>query len=273
MVEVLSYGSHELQKIRLFQASKSKDAILFIHGGGWRDPLNTFDDFQPLMKHFSSRDINVLSANYRLSPKISSEEMKTVPPFHHPLHFFDILKAISFLQKQDYNIILIIGHSVGASFGLQLLNFDEVIQFGMKHISQPNISSELNEIKQQLLSVKLRSLFLVDGIFNVESLLQEYGDDYRSFVSSAFKSDEHFKDAFQLSNPDYSVPHQMIDKHTKIYIVHSTDDELLSTKQSMELKEYFSKCSINCELILEPWGKHEEVYTRKELAVFIDSSF
>ncbi|EGV62601.1 Kynurenine formamidase [Yamadazyma tenuis] len=276
MVEVYSYGPHELQSVKVFQQDPStKDAIVFIHGGGWRDPSNSFDDFKPIMKDFSKCSLNVISINYRLSPSANTEaELKKMPYFRHPFHLLDVLKALVFLVKdRGLNIISVVGHSVGATLCLQLMNYKEVLEYGFKYIPANNkmlpTKQELDEIDTTLADSHFRRIYLIDGIFDVENLVQEYGDSYRTFVRCAFDSDDHFKDAVQTSNHQLGAPHLFIQDTTKVFLIHSLEDELLSPRQTKLLATYLTSVNINHEVVLQPWGLHEEVYRRSEVSAFI----
>lgn len=271
-----SYGSHELQKIKVFkQVPTTKRTIVFIHGGGWRDPVNTYDDFKPIMSEFG--EINLISINYRLSPKVQDyDKLPVSEKFYHPFHLIDVANALSFIVDQlKLDIILIVGHSVGAALTLQLTNFKQIVESGLKHIenevSYTNSlkQGELDNIVTQLLKIVVSKLFFVDGIYDVEQLLNEYGSENLPFISCAFKNPQHYQEAFITSNDSIEKPIGLINETTGFSIIHSLEDELLSTNQSKLLKEYFDNHGIKSELLTGNWGKHEEVYTRRELAQII----
>lgn len=277
---ILQYGSHELQTIKVFNKSPStRDTIVFIHGGGWRDPHNTYDDFRPIIEVANPSkevDMNIVSINYRLSPRVNSEEeLKKLPAFRHPLHLMDVLRALKYLVSQDYNIVLLVGHSVGACFIIQLLNYDRIISQGIKYLNEPFKQEifgdeEMRHMADSLAHIRLRHVFLLDGIYDVDKLLQEY-PEYIPMVRCAFDSQEHRMDATQLSSGQALTPDKLIDDTTTIYIMHSLQDELLSPTQSCLLREYLELKDVTCELVLENWGSHEEVYTRTEVRKFIVS--
>lgn len=275
---LLSYGPHELQTIKIFkQTPSTNDTIAFIHGGGWRDPNNTFNDFTPTIQQMDSIPINIVSINYRLSPRVNTQqELDTLPAFRHPLHLMDIVNAICLLVNQNYKITLLVGHSVGAGLCLQLLNYQEIISQGVKYLTEfkheifDDIQSQ--HISKCMAQINLKSMFLLDGIYDIPKLLQEY-EYLRPMIRCAFDSDDHARDAFQLSNPNGLRPTKLAGQQScRIYVIHSLQDELLSPTQSKLLYDYLMDNGMNCKLVLEKWGEHEEIYTRKDVGDFIMSN-
>ncbi|CUM66353.1 uncharacterized protein PRCAT00004016001 [Priceomyces carsonii] len=270
--ECIKYGDNELQSIRIYKRAKwSSKSVIFIHGGAWRDPSNTFDDFKIVAASMIEDGFEglIFSINYRLSPE-----------FKHPIHLIDILSAISFLQER-FNIseMQLIGHSVGASFILQLLSMSTIVEDGISDLAlaQHGKNSQLPDATQlQILfdavsKVKIGKLVLIDGIYDNEELLKEYGDLYRGFINDAFSSDKHYKNAFQLSNPKFNsvFSFEVIPDH--IYILHSMDDELLSPKQTQLLLTFLKKTDLKYKVFFDHWGKHEEVYSNQKVAKLINS--
>lgn len=271
MVKLESYGPHELQKLKVFKEDEEcKDTIVFIHGGAWRDPNNTYDDFEPIMQLFADTKLNVVSINYRLSPSVSSkEEVDKFPGLRHPMHLIDVLLALKHLTERGFNIILLAGHSVGASLCLQVLSYPEIINNGLKYVNSTDFPVDLSSLEELLSTVKINSIFYIDGIYDVVELVKEYGDSYRSFIQCAFNSDAHFKTAFQLSDSSIRSPYKFIDSNTKSFIIHSRDDELLSLTQPKLFEAFLLQNSLPFETKYEAWGRHEEVYTRQELGNYI----
>lgn len=269
MNDILHYGPHQLQTIKVFKrVNTTKETIVFIHGGGWRDPVNTYDDFKPLMSKFHM-PINLLSINYRLSPKVNNpEELPEAQRYDHPLHLIDVLCALSYIQGMGLKITLVVGHSVGSTLCLQLLNYDRVLDYGFKFTL---ISSEVKTILEtlDLSHINFKSIFLLDGIYDIQELIQEYGDEYKTFVKCAFKNDRHFIEASALSNNKIGLPEKFINSQTCIYIIHSLQDELVSLKQSQLLDTFLKAHNILHKFLTGDWGLHEEIYTRKEIAQII----
>lgn len=242
-----SYGKQSLQTIKYFHFSPPNDrTIILIHGGAWRDPNNTYDDFIPLYQHLmrkKTNDFNIVGINYRLSPDVK-----------HPAHLLDVISALLWIQKHTpTKHLLLVGHSVGATLILQLLNYKEIL-------GQLNLTVSGNPI----LGVDI--VYFVDGIYDIPKLIEEYGDAYKEFVMCAFSIEEEYKNATQLSMENFR---QFGHTPKKIVICQSTEDELLSERQTDLLTLYLSEYDINFTLYRENWGLHEEVYRREELADLI----
>lgn len=269
---ILEYGEHPLQKIKQFCFnSEYKISIILIHGGAWRDPNNTYDDFAVMAQHLinSSIPVNIFSINYRLSPEIK-----------HPFHLLDILYAFKYLN-QNFNLgnVQILGHSVGATLALQLLNFDDIITWGFKTLVDMNDASTnriptaegLMELFLDISKLNITKVFLLDGIFDNLKLIEEYGAPYKEFVDNAFISEEQYKNASQLSTiQDLNIYQNF--KSAQIHILYSKEDELLSENQTNELQGYLDRNQVGYIIDKGFWGKHEDVYKSLEVSKIIGSS-
>ncbi|KOS19621.1 Kynurenine formamidase [Escovopsis weberi] len=139
---VLQYGDHALQRIGIWQhpqAELSSDPscpwIVFIHGGGWRDPRNSLYDFVPSIKHVLSSTTTstppppirgFASIDYRLSPHpLFPQDPAATPPAElraakHPDHLDDVRSAIALLaSRYRVGTYILIGHSAGATLAYQ----------------------------------------------------------------------------------------------------------------------------------------------------------
>jgi acetyl esterase/lipase len=138
---VVKYGTeHALQDMMLWTApprpSSSKNIwLIFIHGGGWRAPVQTREDILPAAKlltnspQYSSPMAHVAgiaSLNYGLSAPASQANLTAGRGYVHPRHLHDAqagLRALSALHGvgrpggPDY---VLAGHSCGATMALQL---------------------------------------------------------------------------------------------------------------------------------------------------------
>lgn len=242
-----AYGDHPLQTVKFFHFSPSNTrTIIFIHGGAWRDPNNTYDDFLPLCQFLTRKkaeDFNLIGLNYRLSPDVK-----------HPAHLLDVICALLWIQKHaPTKSLLLVGHSVGATLILQLLSYRQVL--GESH------SSILGD---PLFGVD--KVYFVDGIYDIPQLIEEYGVDYKNFVMCAFSGENQYKNATQLS---MQKSKKLAHIPSKIVICHSKEDELLSKRQTELLTAYLTEHNLDFLLYYENWGLHEEVYRREELADLI----
>lgn len=241
MTQVVRYGEDPLQTLKAFNYNpQNQKTLIFIHGGAWRDPNNTYDDFGELIDQLP-RNANYFSLNYRLSPKSK-----------HPDHLQDVINALKFLETH-YNLkrVLLVGHSVGATLILQMLTY--------KALLSENMISPLR--------IQLENLYFLDGIYDIVELLAEY-PTYLLFVNEAFDSETGYANATAVSRPamnfDFDFGH--------ILLLHSLDDELLSERQLDLFAHYLKQKGVDFEDRRGHWGKHEEVYRRKEIAEVLKDS-
>lgn len=267
--DTLKYGAHPLQSINIYslkddaetKITKATDNILFpifIHGGAWRDPKITKNDGNWLMSNLVASNACSRSASieYRLSPEVVD-----------PAHMNDVALAIELLDEKFSlgNNYALIGHSAGAFISFQLLTS-----------KIPNFTPP-------------RAIFGIDGIYDLNALVEEY-PDYRGFVVNAFTEDEELWKKASPANGNYhlvqgsyrssnvsrystvdnaspgdstkSSKSQAILYDGYILLGQSADDELLSWRQTNIAKEsLFLKSSSPPRYDLkELHGLHDEVY-------------
>ncbi|KAG7191413.1 Kynurenine formamidase [Scheffersomyces spartinae] len=238
-----SYGDDPLQYVKTFHYDSDNHHrnIVFIHGGAWRDRRNTVDDFELMIKyiHSNTRQFNLFSISYRLSPEIK-----------HPYHLVDVIEALKWLNSH-YGVLTttLVGHSVGATLCLQLLNYKTLL------------AEEDIVVDTEKLDIKLSKIFLLDGIFDLVKLVEEYGAPYQEFIDEAFESEQQYKRALQLSNDKFNVVGYSRDFESRLYIVYSLDDELLSPRQhELLVDHYLKKFGVRVSVISGHWGLHEQMY-------------
>ncbi|KAH7414249.1 Alpha/Beta hydrolase protein [Phaeosphaeria sp. MPI-PUGE-AT-0046c] len=105
--------------------------IVYIHGGAWRDPLQTSSCADATVSHLSPTPTaiaGIASLNYRLSPYPSHPTHPSVPndadrTVAHPTHVGDIATGIAYLRKQ-YGVKrwIGVGHSCGATMLCQYVS-------------------------------------------------------------------------------------------------------------------------------------------------------
>lgn len=240
MTQVVSYGEDPLQSLKEFNYNpQNQKTLIFIHGGAWRDPHNTYDDFGELIDQLP-RNVNYFSLNYRLSPQSK-----------HPDHLEDVIYALKFLETH-YNVkrALLVGHSVGATLILQLLTYKALLGERMSP-----------------LVIELENLYFLDGIYDIVELLAEY-PTYLLFVNEAFDSETDYANSTAISRPTMNFEFDF----GHIFILQSLDDELLSERQLDLFAHYLKKKCIAFEDSRGHWGKHEEVYRRGEIAEILRTS-
>lgn len=118
----VEYGPHARNVLDLWNAESDKPSplVVFIHGGGFRG--GSKEALPPgLLKGLLSKDISVMSINYRLSPEVS-----------FPAHFMDCARAIQFARykAKEWNLdpkrIGASGGSAGAGTSLWIGFHDDM---------------------------------------------------------------------------------------------------------------------------------------------------
>ncbi|OBA20385.1 alpha/beta-hydrolase [Metschnikowia bicuspidata var. bicuspidata NRRL YB-4993] len=251
----ISYGPHALQKLKVFHHSPlNNHTLLLVHGGAWNDPLNTYDDFQDLVGFLQAAGagglVNIVGINYRLTPEVC-----------HPQHLHDVLGGISKLVHElGVRRLLVAGHSVGATLALQLLNYRQIMADGVRELQK---AGRAVEPVAPVAEFTLDTLFFIDGIYDIAGLVSEYGAPYAAFVDRAFVSERQYRGAVQ---PSWRSPGAFELCFEKAVVVQSTQDELLSLRQTKGFLAFLRGVGVDCEYHQEAWGRHEEVYRRRELA-------
>ncbi|KAJ4388590.1 hypothetical protein N0V93_006048 [Gnomoniopsis smithogilvyi] len=171
--------------------------LIFIHGGAWRDPRGTFNDFEPTLNalltpsspghltHPASRIAGFASLNYRLSPHPQfAQDLAHTPSWGtrtatHPDHLRDVLAGLRFLQGRfgfgsDY---VFCGHSAGAFLNYQVL-LEEACLEGQHEEAGA-------EVKLPVAVVGF------EGIYDLSGLNQRMKGTYSGFIEAAFGKDEN----------------------------------------------------------------------------------
>jgi kynurenine formamidase len=213
----------------------------FIHGGAWRDPKVTSAAGAPLISSLltatPAMSVNAASVNYRLSshPEAPQNTAK------HPEHLEDVMAALQYLRDvHGMRDFVLIGHSAGATLVFQVL-------------------AELQKKKQGLRLPK--ALYGIEGIYDLKALVQEY-PDYRGFVEGAFGEDEQ----------EWQKPLELGCYTGLVVLAHSDEDELLSWRQTEEMKERCEKSiGVGGGLrIVKVAGQHDEVLETVRLAAVVE---
>lgn len=242
-VQEFKYGDDPRQVIGLYcynPAYSNLSSIVFIHGGAWVDERNSYHDWTVMASYIKAHEPhrNIFGLNYRLLPHVK-----------HPSHVFDIYQALMFLSRTLLCAsFLLVGHLVGATLALQMLA----------------TKSLLGDIAHPL-PFTLEKLVLLDGIYSVPDLLQEY-PSYSSFVNKAFSSPEQY----QLASP-VSSSQVLLDSSSSpfITVVYSLEDELLSPKQTALLVKFLRHHGIPHCSVEGNWGMHDDMYKRDEVCKLV----
>lgn len=218
--------------------------LVFIHGGAWRDPLQTSLNYVlPTLQHLSSpltisQIAGVASLSYRLShyPTTSTTTTKETT-IQHPTHLHDIALALSFLAK-TYAVgstykYMGIAHSCGATLFTQYLS-----RIGLPNPPEPYTCPT--------------ALMLTAGIYSLPSLLAAHtpplcssavAEIYAQIVSGAFGPLDPAAHSYEAASPaisgvytDSALRAHGADALRWILLCQSRDDELVEREQGVEME-------------------------------------
>lgn len=219
------------------------NALVFIHGGAWIDENCTpivFKELARLMTSDAERvvDYSLFSIDYRLSPKV-----------RHPVHVQDVVENLyKLINDFQLTSLQLVGHSVGATLAWQAATSDESLF--------PSLE------KLQTVRSRLKGLYLVEGIFSLTQLLDEY-PSYDYFVSQAFKNYTIEFEEFDRSMG--RIPQAL----TTIHLIHSYRDELLSLRQFNHMASLLQTARIPHITYVDDMGLHDEVPSNAKLANYL----
>lgn len=247
------YNKKVLFQLSTKYANGYHTALIFIHGGAWVDPSNTSNDFKIMAETIN--DINLKSSNHNDNISLFGIEYRLSPLVKHPIHLQDVIININrLIQDYKINSLYLCGHSVGATLIWQILS-DKSPQLAF-------LNKDLNSIHS-----KLAGIFLLDGIYSLHELLDEYAD-YNSFVSKAFDDID-----IEYPDPKYDIiKSKDVLSHIDIHIIHSYNDELLTLRQTNYFVRYLEEVKIHFTLTVGEYGLHNDVFTNKEVAKLLYSN-
>jgi pimeloyl-ACP methyl ester carboxylesterase len=261
------YGSsHDRQVLSLClpesPASSSNPLwIVFIHGGGWRDPRQTHKDFDPALNILLSGDLKYnstldrilgfASIDYGLS-KHPSDPNDPGPALKHPQHVQDVCDALKWLANthgvgrldSTGDQYILIGHSAGATMAYQIAM--GIIQA---------------EVKMPLAVVGIAGIYDI-LCFVDDPLHPDRYEPYKQMIVDAFGEDEKvWKSASPALREDLLIHKTSWD--TKIaWLFHSDADELVEPDQSKRMLTLFEKFMLPTEYVVISGEKHEEAYRK-----------
>lgn len=239
-------NTHERQFVDLYLPANTTKPnpplVIFVHGGAWR--TGNTSDHEDLAQNLAARGICVALIEYRLSLKEGN-----VIENQHPAHVQDFQKAMEFLlvtrpremgSKIDYDVrqAVVVGHSIGSWLLCSLL-----LDPSPALPSLPDRRA-LSEASTRQIRDLVQAWICLDGIYDIDDMLEEYPNGYMGFVEQAFvpmdswtnkPTPSQFKDVSVTSWPRDSA------WRPRIIVAHSKEDELLSTRQSKTAVEYLEK--------------------------------
>lgn len=226
-MRLLQYGPDPRQAVCCYrEGSVGCAPLFFIHGGAWRDENNTFRDGDTFNELLDSQ-VPFYSVDYRLSPRVK-----------YPAHNEDSVAGIVAASREcGATKIKLAGHSVGATIILGIL---------------PALAAR---------GIEVQDVFLLDGIYDLADLVEEYGHSYEEFVANAH--DDYRKVVIDLD----------IDPRVKVHVIHSYEDELLTTRQTQWLVSQLIHHSKPFSLHIANFGQHEFVYKNKEVVQLVNNTY
>ncbi|KAH7008109.1 Alpha/Beta hydrolase protein [Ilyonectria destructans] len=258
--ESQQYGRHSLQKLGVWRFPNRPEQssgywIIFIHGGGWRDPRNTADDFCASIKHITSSSgddtSNIkgfISLDYRLSPHPdfpqdpASTQSSDLRNAKHPDHIQDIWLALEFAQMKyqfsdDY---VLIGHSAGATLAYQLL-MGEAVLVGR---SRPEVSLPV-------------AIIGISGIYDLVNVNARHDGQYAGFIGAAFDealwtsaSPAQYKASFKESWPNGKLT----------ILAWSSEDTLIDEPEIDEMASKLALDGVNLDVLKDLTDDHDCVW-------------
>jgi kynurenine formamidase len=230
------YGTrHSLQTIKITQPPVrnfhadhlKKDGIflVYIHGGAWRAPNQSANDFDAAISlilsdtYLSSRVSGLAAVNCGLSRTRSNPVDDPGRNYIHPQHIQDVLLAMHWLSnvyhvddssQLDY---MLIGHSCGATMAYQIAAGREETRIGDKPL--------------------IKAVVGIEGIYDLPLLVKNHEamPVYREFVEDAFGTDVK---AWKEASPSQfgNRLSALVDEVDLAVVAHSPEDELVEGEQA-----------------------------------------
>ncbi|KAM5342622.1 hypothetical protein ACJ41O_013588 [Fusarium nematophilum] len=255
------YGQHDRQKLGVWRFSDRPDQesgywVVFIHGGGWRDPRNTDDDFWASIKHVvisgavATEDIRgFISIDYRLSPHpnfpqdSSAIEQSEFRDAKHPDHVQDIWSALDFVQsKYGLNDYILVGHSAGATLAFQLLMGDDVLA-GASRPQAPLPTTIIG----------------ISGIYDLVGVNSRHDGQYAEFIGGAFGESEAGWTKASPAHFDSSFKERWTNGKLTI-LAWSPEDNLIDEPEIDNMKALLTRQGLDPVVLKDLRGEHDFVW-------------
>ncbi|POR35043.1 Kynurenine formamidase [Tolypocladium paradoxum] len=260
------YGDHALQRVGVWarvspQGQPGVSAgrwVIFIHGGAWRDPRNTLEDFVPSIKHMlSSQDIaqsairGFASIDYRLSPYADFPQDPAETPgselrrARHPDHVLDVRAALKFLESeyQLANDYVLVGHSAGATLAYQLFMGEAALAGQRMPQTIPLPAAVIG----------------IAGIYDLVGLNDRHSGNYAGFISAAFGTDQKawrraspagFAGSIKENWP--GCPYSLL--------AYSAEDSLIDSPETDSMAVKLAEDGVDLSVVRDLTGEHDVVW-------------
>lgn len=214
--------------------------VIYIHGGAWRDPLETSTSFTATLNHMlqkgnstspsasSSKIAAFASLNYSLSAHPSHPSSDPSRNTRHPQHILDVRRAIGFLQRLAHfgtNYVLL-GHSCGAT-----LTFQVIMDAMRWERTKEEDSGRGVVVEKPRAAIGLNGLYDLPGlVHNPGEKHARWSDIYAEFTTGAFGADETvWRQVSPFYVRDWVVEWGRAD--AKVVLVQSREDTLVPYRQ------------------------------------------
>lgn len=228
----------------------------FIHGGAWRTPTNTEEDFLPSVKYIvSSADVSnsairgFASIDYRLSPHPDFPQDPETPESElrvaqHPDHINDIWAALKLLAT-DYqlsNDYILMGHSAGAFLAHQLLMGPGALN-GQAPPSEVSLPA---------------AIIGISGIYELNGLNERH-DGYTGFIEGAFGANRD--DWNKVSPSEYHGNYREKWACGRLLLLAwSPEDSLVDEPEIDVMNTKLVNDGVNVSLVKDLTGDHNDVW-------------
>ncbi|KAJ7109281.1 Alpha/Beta hydrolase protein [Mycena epipterygia] len=196
--------------------------LVFVHGGAWRDEDKS--DHRALASSLATAThCPVLVPNYRLTPKVPTEQNQ----FRHPGHAEDILSFLVFVTTWEGiphrfdpvgRPMYLLGHSAGAHILASIF------------LDSSAVTPTLTPPSAVLQAV--RGVALSEGIYDIDLLLTRFPEYREWFIAAAFGDHASYADVSTTRLPLREG------SNLRWLVVHSTGDTLVDMPQSDAMYAY-----------------------------------
>ena len=230
----------------------------FIHGGAWRDPRNTLQNFMPSMRQMlSSRDIaqsairGFASIDYRLSPSADFPQDPAETPgselrqARHPDQVLDVRAALKLLEAeyQLSNDYVLVGHSAGATLAYQILMGEAALAGQRMPQTIPLPAAVIG----------------IAGIYDLVGLNDRFGGNYAGFISATFGTDQK---AWQRASPAFFAASFKEKWPGSPYslLAYSAEDTLVDSVEADVMAAKLTSDGVDLSVIRDLTGDHDFVW-------------